>query len=380
MYTQTAERAFVCPDRQGFRNGLSAVAARLGCSSRIDFNNPATSIPSLVAEHLDEVSPTCIINVFCEMMIMNHSVDAEFLNGDETVLVGNRPALLVHEIRPLVGDFVVNSCGLEDCLSSVIGAFALPAQSSLVSGEPLFGFDQESGILDSDSVGQCGEVLKTDIDADFALDGYMLFGLDIDLATEHGEPLVCIVPLYGHGLYFALGGSVEDDGHTAYLGDTEPSAGLEPETHLRVCYGFEMFLESGIAGLDVLSGFLFIGSAKEVLESLANPVVDVLENFGKNYVGISIEVFDAFVEVELAQPLAGVLVCPDADFEQLVVGSSADFKLTRKTIDLLSAWIQPELVVSQFHIINNGFDACYGRKARQTAIHPIPARYGLSCL
>ena len=95
MHMQTTERASMCPDRKGFGDSLSAVAAYLRSSPWIDFNNLATSTTSLVAEHLYEAVPRGIMNMFRKMMIMNHSIDIELFNSDKKVFVSNNPALFV---------------------------------------------------------------------------------------------------------------------------------------------------------------------------------------------------------------------------------------------------------------------------------------------
>ena len=93
MHMQTTERASVCPDRKGFGHFMSAAAAQLRGPPWIDFNNLATSTPSLVAEHLYEAVPRGIMNMFRKMMIMNHSPDIELFNSDKDVFVSDSFAL-----------------------------------------------------------------------------------------------------------------------------------------------------------------------------------------------------------------------------------------------------------------------------------------------
>ena len=95
MHMQTTERASVCPDRKGFGDILTAVAAQLRCSPRIDSNNLATSTPSLVAEHLYEAVPRGIMNMLCKIMVMNHPPDIELFNSDKEVFVSDSLALFV---------------------------------------------------------------------------------------------------------------------------------------------------------------------------------------------------------------------------------------------------------------------------------------------
>lgn len=344
MHMQTTERASVCPDRKGFGDSLTAAAAQLRGSPWIDFNNLATSTPSLVAEHLYEAVPRGIINMLCKMMIMNHTVNIELFNSDKKVFVSDSLALLVQEISSLVNGFIMDPCDLEDGFLPVVRAFGLSAQPLLESGKFFLGFDQESWVLNNRSIRQGGKTLKPDIYANPCFGEFMLVGFDANLATEDGEPLVGSVSLYCQGFYPALRGSVENNGHTAYPGNIKLLIRFELEPHLGIGYAPEPFLESGEADFDMFSGFLFLDPSEEILESLVEPVIKVLENLRKNNAGVSIKVFYAFIKVKLGQALACIFVCLNIDFKKLVIGFSANFKLFRKTANLLLARIQPEFV------------------------------------
>ena len=244
----------------------------------------------------------------------------------------------------MVNGFIMDPCDPIDGFLPVVRAFGLSAQPPLESGKPFPGFNQESWVLNNRPIRQGGKTLKPDINADPVFGKAVLFGLNFNLATEDGEPLVGSVSLYCQGFYPALRGSVENNGHTAYPGNIKLLIGFELEPHLGIGYAPEPFLESGEADFDMFSGFLFLDPSKEVFKSLAEPVIKVLENLRKNNTGIGIKIFYAFIKVKLGQTFACIFVCLNIDFKKLVIDFSANFKLFRKAFDLLPARIEPEFV------------------------------------
>lgn len=361
MNTQTAERAFMCPDGKGFGDEFTAVATRLRGSPRIDFNDTTTSTQSLVAEHLDEAIPRGIINMFSEVMVTNHSLDIELFNCDKLVSVSNNPALFVEEIGSLVDDFVVDSCDLESSFLSVSRTFGFFIQSSLESSKSVFGLYKESRVLDDCLVREGCKILKPNINADLFLEEFMPFGFNINLTTKKNKPLVGSVPLYGHSFDFAFGDSMKDNVHISYSRNMKLFIGVKFKSMLRICNTPNPFLESGIANFNIFTRFLFLTSPKKVFKSITNPIIKVLENLRKNNAGINIKVFYAFIKVNFSQMFTCILISFNTDFKKFVIGSPAYFKMFRKTIGLLPAWIEPEFVVSQFHsnYLIHGFKCFY---------------------
>lgn len=110
MTSKTATRAVELPLVQRHLSDSSAVAASLARVPRVDLHQSGTACDSLVFQHSDESIPGCIVNVFCEMMVLDHAVYVEFFNGDKTIIVDQTATGLVQKIHPLVCNSEMLNC------------------------------------------------------------------------------------------------------------------------------------------------------------------------------------------------------------------------------------------------------------------------------
>jgi len=216
---------------------------------------------------------------------------------------------------------------------------------------------EKFGIIYDSSIRQGSEVLYADIYPSLVFMEFMFPRLQFRLATEYCEPLVGLISLYGQCLDSALWNSMKNDGNISYLGDIEPFIGFESEPVLRIDYAFELLLEPWETGLGSFFFLSFFESTEEMAESLAYPVAEILENLGIDNTRVSIEVFDAFIQVEFSEMLSCMCIGFNADFEKFVVGILTNIKMFEKSVSLFPAWIYSKSVVSEFHdrYFNTGF-------------------------
>jgi len=135
--------------RERFLGSQSAFRTRLrrwGKESIL--NKLSSSTFSLVGQHVEELAPACVCNMFSKTTVFEHSVDVERLDSYEAVSLGDCATGLVEEVRPLVSDMNMASGNLMNSLPSVRRASFLPAQSSLELLEFSLRFDKEAWIGD----------------------------------------------------------------------------------------------------------------------------------------------------------------------------------------------------------------------------------------
>jgi len=102
-----------------------------GRSKCFILNELSSSTCSLVGQHIKELTPRSICDMFSKTMISEHSIDIESFNTDETIGISNDSALLVKEVQPLVSNFIITFSNLIYNFSSVSTSLNLSAQSPL---------------------------------------------------------------------------------------------------------------------------------------------------------------------------------------------------------------------------------------------------------
>jgi len=285
-------------------------------------------------------------------MIFEHSVDVEGFDADESVLVSDDSALLVQEIRSLIGNLDVTLGYFVDGFSSIHRPLLFSAQPALEYLQPMLGLDQEAWIVDCVSVAQSGEILQADINT------YLIFGMrvlpfNLRLAGEESKPLPDPVSFYGEGLDLTLRGSVQNDRYVPYFGDMKSFIGKKLEAGLGVCYGVNPLLESGKTDLNPLACLLFLDSAEEIRVGFRKSISTVLENLRMSLFKLRVGVLDLLDY--LAHFGFGTKRCAlrfillFTSLKKRVIQLTAQIKLRIQSPYLLSGRIQSIFVVPQLH-------------------------------
>ena len=150
-------------------NHAPALTAHLGRVLWVHFDQFRPGRDSLVAEHPDEGSPGSVSDMFCETMILYHSIYVEVFNTDEGILVNDSGACLVEEVPSPVRDTGMEPPKSLDSLPPVHGALLFPGGPALEMFQPLLASHQCAGIVDYGSVREGCEALNPHVDADLLI-------------------------------------------------------------------------------------------------------------------------------------------------------------------------------------------------------------------
>jgi hypothetical protein len=210
----------------------------------------------------------------------SHILDVKFLTTNNPIFFSQEMSNFMQEVTPLIGDFEMLPCEFDTGFLPITTSFGSFGEDSLQSCEFLFSMNVESGINNTLSSVVGEELFKTYINPNHFV-GVGVFGFwNINLARKNSEPLSCLVLFYCQGFDFSFGNSVQDNWNTADSGNFQPSLVNEFEPCLRIGYASDSAFESGKA---LLPAFLFLASCEEVAESLTEPVTDILQDLGMNF-------------------------------------------------------------------------------------------------
>ena len=102
------------PNRKGLLNKLPTVAICLCGEARVDSDDLMTGSLSLIFKKSEKRAPGGVHDAFCEMMVFDHAVDVQVLDGNVMILVGVLLSRLEVKITAL-------TCDLEMRLGSIAG-------------------------------------------------------------------------------------------------------------------------------------------------------------------------------------------------------------------------------------------------------------------
>jgi hypothetical protein len=94
--------------RQTFLYDLPTRETLLGSEARVDSNDLMTSSLSLIFKNSEKRAPTCVHDALCQMMVFDHAVDIQVLNGNVMILVGVLFSRLEMEVSTLTGNLEVS--------------------------------------------------------------------------------------------------------------------------------------------------------------------------------------------------------------------------------------------------------------------------------
>lgn len=283
MNFEPTARTSMHPNSKSLRNISSTVTTYLRSAIWIHTDDFATSAFCLVAKHLDELIPTGIRYRFSEMMIMDHPIDIQLFDSDETILVNETSTKFMEEIHPLVSDLFMASGNFDPCFTSVIASFDFTTKPSLQSFESSFRLDKASRVFDLCSIGEAGEPFQSNINTRLFISIRMPDSLScIILNRKTGIPFARLHPFDSQRLDVTFDRSMHHDRNVPNFGNMNPSIGNEFEasmnTALWIGDAFVEFLDSGETNFNMFSLLPFFDSAKEILVSLDNPISNVLQH------------------------------------------------------------------------------------------------------
>ncbi len=114
--------------RQRFLYNFATLVTLLACEARVDSNDLMTSSLSLIFKNIEKRAPAGVHDAFCEMMVFDHAVDVQVLNGNVMILVGVLLSRLEVKITAL-------TCYLEMRLGSIAGCLTASLASLLAAAQ-----------------------------------------------------------------------------------------------------------------------------------------------------------------------------------------------------------------------------------------------------
>ncbi len=196
---------------------VSAARAILGGVGGVDFNQCTTSVFSFVRKIVKELSPGRISDTFGKTMIMNHTIDIQVFDSDDTVLIDKLSAKLVSKVRTSVSYSFVD---MRNDLASFISdgcTFGLFRHPSLGFSEGFLIRPKEAGIGDCLARRKSSETLQPNINTD-SFFGFREWTVG-NFATEGNKPLSSTGTSDTARLNIALKRTVQDNLNIANLSE-----------------------------------------------------------------------------------------------------------------------------------------------------------------
>ena len=217
------------PAGNAAENGLRDAACCAHASARTaflrrvrgrDLDKSASAPRELVAQLLDEHSPSRIQNSPCETSARSHHIAyLKLLNDDGAVALGVACAELMREVCALASHLAVDTRDPELCLLSVLGAFLFSGEFALRERQPPERFPVVARRFNDSPVAVGDRVDYSAIDRNHgrcARRG----GLDLLLIEQRDEPLVNFAPQRA-GLRFSLDRTMHDSSQVTKLGEAD---------------------------------------------------------------------------------------------------------------------------------------------------------------
>ena len=308
------------------------------------FSEFSTAFDCLVGEQLIESAPTRIQYVFSEIR-MNHSFNIQFLATDYAIVSGEGVCEFVQEIVSLVGDFLILPSQLNARFLSVVASFDSFGMNSLESCEFPFCIQIESGVGNSNSLVVSEESFQSYINPDFSVCVGVFDFNNFNFTAEYCEPLHRLVLFDGEGFDFSFRNPVQDYGDTAYSGDLQSLLIKEFESALWIGDASDSAFETRKALLPTS----FFASVEEVAESLAQPIADILQDLGINFLS-NFGIADFQINNKAVKII--FVCCPEffVESEKFVIDEFAVRENIVEPNNLLRTGIYP---IFEHHFLNN---------------------------
>jgi len=168
----------------------------LAGSSGINFDDSSASLFRFADEHLDERTPSHIMNRLGEHP-HRQALNIQILHRNQTEVIDNLPAQLVVKVQSLVSDMSMSLLEKDDSLTSSLAPLLPTGYPTLSHAQPLLSLPVVAGVLDYRSIRENGEAFQPDINADALLRVRQQAGIELD--AEADVPLTRLT-LDRHGL------------------------------------------------------------------------------------------------------------------------------------------------------------------------------------
>ncbi len=247
---------------------VSTFVAILSCVGRVNFDQLPTGTFSLVRKHGEEPRPGRICNAFSQTMVMNHAIDAQIFNANNSIVIDNLTRFLMRKVISLESNSLMNAGNDFAPLGNFGSAFSRPTQFSLGFSQSFLLFPEKARTLNRwSSIRKSGESMQAHIDAHGFIVSWK--GLRFDFTTKSYIPFASRRTAKSGCLGLAAHFSMHDDLDMTDLGNYQASIfNSATGRDLRKGEGIipSLSLKAGKAGF-----FTGLAAAKEGFESQVNP-------------------------------------------------------------------------------------------------------------
>ncbi len=151
-------------DAQGLLDDLTTPIAFLRGIARVHSDHLMSSTCSLGFEDIEERAPRGIHDAFCEMVVLDHAVNVQLLNGNMLIGLGILPGNLIVKVPALPLDLEVSLCGAPCSFPSPRAPLVPTGYGALLTPKRLLLLAVVVRIVDCTSFGVRQEGLQPNID------------------------------------------------------------------------------------------------------------------------------------------------------------------------------------------------------------------------
>lgn len=363
------------PDRQRLLNDLTAVEASLRSEVRRHYHNPYSSFFRFENEYLLKGRPTRVRDGFGEMVVFEHVLDSQILDGDKGVSINVLPGCLVSVIPALAGDLEMLLRRIACRLLAAFGAFYPASRLPLRPPELFTSLSKEARVLDHPALG----VGKKDLEANLKANRRTvpLFRRFPEVAHNEGVPMAVGAKYEMSRLRstFEWTMLLDLDVASELLGNSQ-SSGFMVKTHIPA--------QTVLPKLDGVPAVSSLETRKANLPSKAPPAKEpperLIQPIGKSLYSRLRDVFTAppfeqISEVVAAMEPARLFIMSLRHLKHIVV-KAATFHQARKESATLNA-VRKEPVFKGFvhchsdTLIRDSVQRQFIRQLRQAALLPL---------
>ncbi len=312
MTNKTTTQTLELPFRERHILDIPTSATGSTCIFGINPNQLPTSSFNLVRQHLQEATPTCIVNTFSEMMIFNHISNIQFFNRNNFELFDNFKRGFMEKVLSLIKNSFVEFSNFKSFFFPISRTFLFPTQSSLKFKNFLFTFPQKFGIFNFSSIRQNSKTFNSNINTNMVIFNFNLFNRNI-LTRKNSKPTNSS-SFDSKGFHFSFWNSVKDNRHISNFTNRKFFIREQLKSALGKGYTF-VFIKSFKSGKSCFAFFLF-NPSKEMIESIINSLTDILQNLTMNR---NIKIFCEFIQIKLGEISFVFFVSINFDFKKFII-------------------------------------------------------------
>ena len=320
----------------------AALLRRIG---RVDLDELSASFFRFARQLREKGRPRCIMNAFCQAMVMGHTLHLQVFHADDTETVNDLSTFLMGKVLTPESDTLVNSCDHFAMLAPLFGAFDKCGVLTLHTSQGLLFLTEKPGVLNLFCSGESSKGFQSDVNPHVSRG----FGQAerVAFCREGDVPFAGRGTMDGTGFECASQRSVRDHLERANLREAHPISMSHAEARLREGEGVVSLLPTETGKPWIVS--VFTEAAEEGFEGEVNAHRHVLKDLRVD--GGERRAFG------FESPKGGLLLVEREAFSFLCIRSFPLFKqVVIEPTALIKRFVEPvNLLLSGIHTVLKGF-------------------------